>query len=477
MSLGDMKQRSHWLGEALAEDDEEAPPLDGDCRADVCIVGGGFTGLWTAIRLKEQDPTLDVLLIDKDFCGAGASGRNGGFVLSWWAKLLTLSKICGEEEAVWLAKASADAVGEIGRFCETSAIDCHFKHSGWLWSATNAAQVGAWDDTIAAAERFQAYPFAQWSPEQVASASGSARHLAGVYEPSAAVVQPALLARGLRRVALERGVRICEQTPLIDLQRERPPKVVTARGTITADKVVLAMNAWSIALPEIRKAILVVSSDIVGTAPIPERLRQVGWKEGMAISDGRTLVHYYRTTKDGRVVFGKGGLSATMPFGGKVGARFDGSSPIAASVEEWLKWTYPALSEVTVENSWRGPIDRSKSGLPAFGALPTAPDVFYGVGFSGNGVGPCSLAGRILASLVLEKQDAWSENGLVRPLQRDFPPEPIRYVGGRLVSGAVRRKDQTEDQGRPPGPVTRYLSSFAPAGLSPFKGQKAGLSQ
>lgn len=477
MSLGDMRQRSHWLGEALAADDEAAPALDGDCRTQVCIVGGGFTGLWTAIRLKEQDPDLDVLLIEKDFCGAGASGRNGGFVLSWWAKLLSLSKICGQEGAIWMAKASADAVDEIGRFCDENGIDCHYRKGGWLWAATNPVQIGAWDDTIAAAERFQAYPFEAWTPEQVAAASGSERHLAGIFEPSAAVVQPALLARGLRRAALDRGVRICEQTPLLELQRARPPKVVTARGTISADKVVLAMNAWSIAFPEIRKSILVVASDIVGTEPIPERLTEIGWDNGMAISDGRTLVHYYRTTKDGRIAFGKGGLSGTMPFGGKVGTQLDGRSPIADRVEDWFKWTYPDLADVPIETSWTGPIDRSKSGLPLFGALPGAPDIFYGVGYSGNGVGPSSIAGRILASLALEKQDDWAANGLVRPLQRDFPPEPIRYVGGKLVSNAVRSKDKAEDEGRPPGPVTRYLASFAPAGLSPFKGQKAGLAQ
>ncbi len=477
MALSDMKRRSHWLGEALAEDDEQVPPLDGDLRTQICIVGGGFTGLWTALRVKEQEPDCEVVLIEKDFCGAGASGRNGGFVLSWWAKLLSLKKICGEEEAIRLARLSAEAVDEIGRFCAEEGIDCHYRRDGWLWAATNEAQVGAWDSTIEAAERFQAHPFERWSPEQVASASGSERHIAGVFEPTAAVVQPALLAHGLRRVAHRKGVRICEQTPLVQLKRERSPKVVTASGTIVADKVVLAMNAWSIGFPEIRQAILVIGSDIVGSAPIPERLQEIGWNDGMAISDGRTLVHYYRNTKDGRIVFGKGGLSGTMPFGRHVGSLLDGRSRIAGEVERWFKWTYPALSDVPIDCNWTGPIDRSKSGLPIFGSLPGTPDILFGVGYSGNGVGPCSLGGRILASLALEKADSWASCRLVRPLQRAFPPEPIRYVGGRLIADAIRSKDKAEDEGRVPGRITQYLASFAPAGLSPFKGQKAGLSQ
>ncbi|GAB5469743.1 MAG: FAD-binding oxidoreductase [Rhodospirillales bacterium] len=476
MTRSEITRRSHWLGEALGSDQGPAPALDRDISADVCIVGGGFTGLWTALRLKEQSPGLDVVLIEKDVCGAGASGRNGGFVLSWWAKLLSLKKICGEAEAMRLAKASADAVAEIGRFCDENEIACGFRKDGWLWAATSAAQVGVWEATLEAAERFQAKPFVRWSPDRVAAASGSERHLAGVFEPSAATVQPAALARGLRRVALAKGVRIFEDTPLQRLRRDRPSRVETPRGTVKADKIVLATNAWSIAFPEIRRAILVVGSDIVSTAPIPERLKQIGWADGMAISDSRTLVHYYRTTPDGRIAFGKGGMSGAMPFGGRVGGRFDGASPIAGKVENWFKWTYPALKDLEIERAWTGPIDRSKDGLPLFGALPGAPDVFYAVGYSGNGVGPSALGGRILASLVLEAQDEWSGCGLVRPLQRAFPPEPLRYVGGRIVCRAVGAKDRAEDSGRKVGRMTGYLASFAPAGLSPLKGQNSGLS-
>src|SRR5215467_7098062 len=139
--------RSLWLQEALVGA-EDAPRLEGRERADVCIVGGGYTGLWTAIRLKEHDPSLDVALVEGDVCGGGASGRNGGFVLTWWAKFGTLKKVCGGEEAVRLAEASGDAVDGIGAFFAEHAIDAHYRRDGWLWAAKSHEQLYAWGETI-----------------------------------------------------------------------------------------------------------------------------------------------------------------------------------------------------------------------------------------------------------------------------------------------------------------------------------------
>ena len=467
------RQNSHWLSEAIVADAEACEPLHGDANADVCIVGGGFTGLWTAISLKQQDPSIDIALIEKDVCGAGASGRNGGFVLSWWAKFLSLEKICGGEEAVRLAAASTDAVKAIGDFCAAEGIDADYRPDGWLWSATNQQQVDGWESTFEAAARYQQYPFERWQPDEVAARSGSKRHLAGIFEPGTASVQPAALARGLRQIALAKGVRIYENTTLTRLIDGAKPEIVTPKGRLRADKVVLAMNAWSIRFQPIRRAIVVVSSDIAITEPMPERLAEIGWRDGMTISDGRMLVHYYRTTLDGRIAFGKGGMNGSLPYGGRVGTKLDGATPLGEDLAKWLAWTYPELGPVRIDGSWMGPIDRSKSGLPYFGAQEGQPNVFYAVGYSGNGVGPSYLGGKILASLVLEKKDEWATCGLVRPLGRDFPPEPIRYFGGQLVRRAIAATDAAADANRTPGPLTRYLAGFAPAGLSPFKGEKS----
>lgn len=467
--------RSLWLQEALSGGTGLAPPLAGDQRADVCIVGGGYVGLWTALRLRELEPALDVVVLERDVCGGGASGRNGGFVLSWWAKLLSLRKVCGRDDATTLARASARAVDEIGAFLQKHGLDAHYRRDGWLWAATSEAQIGTWQDTMEAAASTGDEPFQLLTPEEAAARAGSPVHRAGVFEPVAASVQPALLARALRHVALEQGIRIYEGTPMTALERGRPLRVHTPGGRLAADRVVLCMNAWAVRFQEIRKAVVVVSSDMIATPPIPERLEALGLRDGLTISDGRTLVNYYRTTRDGRLAFGKGGMTGRLPFGGRVGDTVEGASRMVPELERWLHVTYPALRDVRAAASWTGPIDRTKTGLPLFSRLGGREDVVYGVGFSGNGVGPSLIAGRILASLALGRRDEWSSCPLVRAPRRDFPPEPIRYVGGQLVRRAVAAKDRAEDEGREPGFVTRVLASFAPAGLSPFKGQKAGL--
>ncbi len=460
--------RSLWLEEAL-EDSDSGPPLEGEQRADVCIVGGGYAGLWTALHLKEADPSLDILLIEKDVCGGGASGRNGGFIISWWAKYLSLRKICGEEEALRLARASADAVRAIGTFCEQNAIDSHYRYDGWLWAATSDPQIGAWEETCDAVAETDPDVFEHWDPEQVAMRSGSPMHLAGVFEPNAASVQPARLARGLRRVAIRRGVRIYEGTPLERLVTSSPATVVTPRGRVRAQRIVLAMNAWAIRFAEIRKTIAVVTSDIVATAPVPERLRKIGRQDGMTISDGRALVHYYRTTPDGRLVFGKGGMARRLPYAGRVGALVDGVARQPDEVTQWLRKIYPELADVPITSTWTGPIDREKNGLPIVSRLGGREDIVYAAGFSGNGVGPTFVVARMLASLALERRDEWSECPLVRRPLRHFPPEPIRFIGGQLVGAAIAAKDRAEDAGREPGPLTRAFASFAPASLSPRK--------
>lgn len=465
--------RSFWLDEALAADAAngvaKAAPLDGEVRADVCIVGGGYTGLWTALDLKAFEPSIDVVLIEKDVCGSGASGRNAGFLLSLWAKYTSLAKVCGTEEALRIAQASADSVSDVMQFCETHGIDADVRYGGWLWAATSAAQQNLWADTIAAIGEHGHAPIAAWSGEEAARRGGSAAIVGGAYERHAARVQPALLARGLRRVALERGVRIYEDTPLETLEHGVPATVRTPRGRVRADRVVLAMNAWGARWAEIRKSIVVVSGDMVVTPPVPERLESIGLDDGLTVSDGHTLVEYYRATRDGRLAFGKGGMSGTFTFGGRVGAEVEGGSEFAGDLGATLGRVFPTLADTGIAKSWRGPIDRSMSGLPRFWKLDGRDNVHYAAGFSGNGIGPCHLAGRILSALTLEKRDEWAACPLVRPATRDFPPEPFRFLGSKMIRRALLAKDRADDEGRDPPLAAKLAMRFAPAGVSPFK--------
>jgi putative aminophosphonate oxidoreductase len=434
-------------------------------RADVCIVGGGFTGLWTALEVKRAEPSLNVVVVDGDVCGSGASGRNGGFAMTLWHHFLALERACGGAEALRLARASDAAVAHIGEFCEDHAIRAHYRRDGWLWTATNLAQVGAWETTIAAIERHGEQPFERIDGDDLAARSGSSTHIAGVFEPGSATVQPALLARGLLRVARARGVRVFERSPVIALERSRPLVVRAAHGQVTADRVVVAMGAWAAQLRELRGAFVIVSSDLVITEPAPDELQRIGWRDGVSISDSRLMVHYYRTTNDGRIAFGKGG--GRLAYGARIDSSFTGRSPIAEQVARRLRATYPSLAAVRIAASWTGPIDRTMDGLPFFVALDR-PDLVCGAGYSGNGVGPSFIGGRILASLALGRDDEWARCGLVRKPPPGFPGEPLRYVGGRIVRGAVARKERAQDAGqRPPWP-DRTLARLAPAGLVPL---------
>jgi putative aminophosphonate oxidoreductase len=456
--------RSLWLLE-VPLDPGVRPPLEGDLRADVAIAGGGYVGLWTALLLKEREPALDVAIVEQDFCGSGASGRNGGFALSWWAKLKTLTRLCGEEEGVRLAKASETALSEIESFCSTRGIDAHFTRGGWLWTATTPSQMGSWEASVALAERLGVGPWRRLPPEEVAGRAGSKAHLGGVLDTSAATVQPAALALGLRRAALEAGVRIYEKSPILgfDLDGGARPALVTARGRLGAEKVIVAMNAWAARFPELKRALVVLSSDIIATGPIRESLEGIGWTGGEAITDSQLRVDYYRTTRDGRIAFGKG--AGAIALSGRMGPEFDRNSRAGKDAEADLKTYYPSLAGAPITHQWSGPIDKTMSGIPLFGRLSGRERVLYGVGFSGNGVGPSRVGGKILRSLALGLRDEWSECPLVEQRFERFPPEPFCYLAARMVRGAVVRKERAELQGRKASPLDVRIAALAPAGL------------
>jgi len=404
-----------------------------------------------------------VVVLEQDICGGGASGRNGGFVLTWWPKLSTLAALVGDAEAIRLCQASEEAITEIRRFCETHRVDADFRQGGWLWTATSRAQLGAWDAVLRICDRVGVHPYTVLDPREVASRSGSAVHLAGVLETRAAIVQPAALVRGLRRVALERGVRIFEHTRVRRFTRGRPVRLTTAGGTVRAERLVIASNAWAASLREFWTSLAVISSDLVATAPIPEELDRLGWQRDLSITDSQTMVDYYRLSREGRVVFGKGGW--TIAFGGRIGAAFDRSAARAAEVTADLHRYYPALKTVPITHDWSGPIDRSPMGFPLFGQLGGREHIVYGVGWSGNGVGPSVIGGKILASLALGRRDEWGTSPLINRSQGHFPPEPVRFVGAHLVRAAVARRERAENTGRRAGWLVRRIAALAPAGL------------
>ncbi len=419
--------------------------------------------MWTALGVKKLEPSRDVVVLEQDICGGGASGRNGGFVLSWWPKLSSLARLCGEAEAVRVARGSEAAIDEIGTFCQTRGIDAHFRKAGWLWTATSAAQMGAWEGVVALCEKLGVGTFRRLDPEEIARRSGSAFHRAGVIELSAATVQPAALVRGLRRAALDAGVRIFEHTRVRSFDRGDPVRILTEEGSVTARRMVVATNAWAVGIPELSRAIVAITSDMIVTAPAPERIRALGWSGGECITDSQTMVDYYHVTRGGRVAFGKGGWGIAL--GGRIGAGFDRNARRARAVEGDFRRYYPGLADVPVTHDWCGPIDRTPNSLPLLGRLGGREHIVYGVGWSGNGVGPSVVGGKILASLVLGRDDEWSGHPLVGRSVGSFPPEPVRYIGAHVVRAAVAAKERAEMRGRRPGRIATRLARLAPAGL------------
>jgi glycine/D-amino acid oxidase-like deaminating enzyme len=455
-------KRSYWMESSEAEA-AVSSPLQGHHAVDVLIIGGGFVGLWTAMTIKQLEPDARVMLLEQDVCGGGASGRNGGFVMSWWPKIGTLRTFCDERQARFLGESAERAIYELGEFCAQHEIDAHFQQKGWLWTATSPQHIDTWNGTLAACERLGVQPFERLSAEEVARRTGSAIHLAGVFERSNATVQPALLARGMRRVALASGVEIHERSGVIGIEPGRPARVTTAHGEVEACNVVLATNAWAAQLPELAQLMVPVNSSIVVTEAVPARLAGAGWSGGEAITDSQLMVDYYRTTRDGRIAFGKG--TGAIAFGSRIGPVFSEDPASLLLTEADLRRTYPAFVDVGLTHGWSGPIDRTYDSLPVFGCLGGQPNIHYGVGWSGNGVGPSRLGGRILASLALGRNDEWSRCPLVERRCRRFPPEPFRYLGGSMVRNAVIRKERAELGGIAPSTVDRFLARFAPAGL------------
>jgi glycine/D-amino acid oxidase-like deaminating enzyme len=454
--------RSFWLTQAL-DDGEDVPVLRGGESTDIAIVGGGYVGLWTALRIKELDPGVDVTVVEADLCGSGASGRNGGFVMTWWPKVASLIALCGQDEALRLVRASEAGIDQIEAFCEQHAPKARFHRGGWLWTATTGAQLGAWDDVVHQAQELSPGTFSTPRPDEVAARAGSPQHLAGVFEGSNATVQPAELARALCRQARARGIRVFERSRVTAIHRGPVVTLDTAQGSLRADNVVIATNAWAAALRPLRNKLFVISSDMIMTEPAPDRLRHIGWTGGEAITDSQTLVCYYRTTADGRVAFGKGGWS--IGYGGRMRAAMDRDAGRAAMVTRDFRRYYPNLRSASVVADWAGPIDRTHNSLPIFGRLYGDSNIHYGVGWSGNGVGPSTVGGRILASLALGREDEWSGCGLVTAPARSFPPEPIRFLGAHVVREAIVRKERAEALELPPPKLAVALAGLAPSGL------------
>lgn len=440
----------------LEETGEVTPtrPLDADTSADVVIVGGGYLGMWTAWQLRELEPSLDILLLEAAVCGHGPSGRNGGFCETLWGDAQGLQAQAGDAAALAVCRASENAVRGIGAWCEANDVDAWYREAPMIRVATTASQLGSWDDNVAAAAALgDPEEVTSVSAEEVRSRCASPLFLGGALYRLNATVHPARLSLGLRTKLLERDVRIHERTAATKLREDGG--VETRTGRVRAGSTVLAANSATASFPGYRLSLAVASSHIVLTEPVPDVLDELGWTGGEAIVDSRTLVHYMRTTRDGRIVFGWGG--GTMGVGGRTADRLELDRDVVAETERALRRFFPQTAGRKVTHAWGGPIDVSPTHLPIFGSRGRR---HHGYGFTGNGVGPSYLGGEILARLALDRRDEYTSLAIVDPPRKLFPPEPLRYAGGSLIRRALMAKDAAEDESGKPNAPTRLVSSL-----------------
>ena len=457
-SVPPVKARSWWLEEALRVDPgEPCPALAGETAADVCVAGGGFAGLWTAYELTERAPGIGVVLLEADICGAGGSGANGGFFSCSWHMLSTLCHFFGEDDGVRYAKLLADQVDELDAWVlrHEARIEAH--HEGILYAQAEDWQAGPDEEGQGILRRHGLAE--RLRPVDAAEArrfAASPRFVGGAFTPDLATVQPAKLARELRRVLLERGVRIYEGTPLLELLPGLPATVVTPAGRVRADQVVYTVGAWAAGRPHWGRAFAVATDFMVVTEPIAERVVEIGWTTHVGVADSREMLFYLRRTDDDRIAIGGGGMGAVP--GGDIGGegllarRARTSAHLAEVAAEGLLWLFPQLEGVRFEAAWSGPMDVARSGVPFFFTSPTG-NLHAGLGFSGHGLTPTKVGGKTLASLALGADDEWVHLPVVGPPLTLVPPEPLRWPMVQAMAWLMETGDRRAEQGRPRGPA------------------------
>lgn len=433
-------QVSGWFDELP----QPRPPLPGDRDADVCIVGAGYTGLWTAYYLKRADPGLRIVVLESRFAGFGASGRNGG----WLSGLVpgdrhAMAEQYGRDGVVAWQRALNEAVDEVIAVADREGIDAGIVKGGTLEIARNPAQASR---LAAAIEEERAWDVDGIEPLTTAEAAQRIRFadvVAAYHTPHCARIQPALLARGLADVVERLGVQIYEQTPVTAIAAGR---ATTATGVVTAPIVLRATEGFTAALPGLRRRWLPMNSSMIATDPIPEALwADIGWEGRETVGDTAHGFFYAQRTVDDRIAIG----GRSVPYRYASRTDVDGRVPdkTIRHLSEVLHSVLPQVRDVPIAHGWCGvlavPRDWEASVL-----LDGATGLGAAGGYVGHGVTATNLAGRTLADLVLERQTPITELPWVGHQAKNWEPEPLRWLGVRGLYVAYKAADWHESRGR-----------------------------
>jgi len=416
------------------------PPLPGDREADVCIVGAGFTGLWTAYHLLRARPSLEVVVLERAHAGYGASGRNGGWLTPAFA---------GRTDAA-LRRALRDSVADVLDACEREQIDCDALAGGVLRIARGPAQAARLRAAIAA-ERAAGTP-----PERPTELDGDALAARvrvagasiGAWSPDGVRIQPAKLVRGLAAAVERCGATIHEDTTVRELRPAgvrgdaRAAAAVTAHGTVRAPLVLSCVEGFTPSLRGQRRALLPINSAIVVTEPLDARAwDEIGWEGGELLGDAAHAYVYAQRTADGRIALG--GRGVPYRYGSRTDRDGRTQRRAVADLAHTLRALFPAAADAAIDHAWCGVLGVARDWQPAV-RLDRASGLGFAGGYVGNGVSTAHLAGRTLRDLALGEETELTRLPWVGHAARRWEPEPLRWLGARSVYALYRAADRRE---------------------------------
>jgi glycine/D-amino acid oxidase-like deaminating enzyme len=411
---------------------------------DVAVVGGGFTGLWTAYYLAEADPRLRIAVIERQVVGFGASGRNGGWCSALFAVPADrLDRVGGPGAGAAMRRAMEATVTEVGRVASTETIECGFARGGTVVLARTSAQLQRARDEVAAARDSGVgeEDLRLLSAAEASGLVGAADVLGGTYTPHCAAVDPARLVRGLARAVERRGVTVYEQT---EARRIRPGAVETVRGTVRAATVVRATEGYTRTLHGEERTLVPVYSLMIATEPLPDAFwEEAGLARRETYADHRHLVIYGQRTADGRMAFG--GRGAPYHFGSAIRPEFDGDAGVHEALRRTLVELFPALAGAAVTHRWGGPLGIARDWFTSVG-LDRETGLAWAGGYVGDGVSTTNLAGRTLRDLILGRDTELTALPWVGHRSKPWEPEPFRYLGINAGLLLARSADRAEER-------------------------------
>ncbi len=421
-------------------------PLEGDTEADLVVVGGGFTGLWTALLAREADPGREVVLLEGDRLASGASGRNGGFVASSLTHGIANGAARFPGEIDRLEQLGRDNLTAIGEAVRAHGIDAAWEETGELAVATRPHELSGLAEHAEALRR-RGRDVVELDRDALRAEVDSPTYLGGVWDrDGCALAHPARLAWGLAAAAERAGVRVHEQTQAIRIERSGAGvDVVTGGGRVSARRCVLATAAFPPLVRAIRSLVVPVYDYVLVTEPLaPAQREAIGWRRRQGLADSGNRFHYYRLTADDRILWG--GYEAVYHYGNDMGPHRDQSELVHAVLARNFLATFPQLEGIRFTHRWGGAIDTCSRFCVTFGTTHGGA-VAYAVGFTGLGVGASRFGARVALDLVDGRDTELTRLELVRSSPRPFPPEPLRWLGITLTRRALAREDRTGRRG------------------------------